>query len=414
MVYRLHFLGVLLALLPAGPLCADLTTGGTLSLEWLVDSSDAIYRVRLIEPVVPGDPYLVQRDGALKTPADFAVAKRGRQAVDRLQVPRRAFDARRSALNAREGDERLVFVRTWDSKAPTIIRQVNLTRPLELSSTAAITAEGVALPDRESIIRAVEDRVRLDRRLSDRTRQLRERVDKGGGFRPFGDPAPLEGNIGGFRLRIECDVWDNPPHGEHGYRIHDEDLLLTDIIVPADPELHGQLLEAVADGFPHTADWLLAIGALVNYPGEETERVLEEVASRSPGWSYAKYVLWYFQYRHDLSDPLNDKLVGRWRLVGRRELIDLILDEKNTFTATGFDRPQQNDEEPRHLWDGKGYWAVRDGRLSLFRHEFLHKKLGWTTSYSRTIFEHKPIKEVSGHAVILEGGPVMLKRTDTD
>lgn len=398
---RLLFWGLLLAGVSSGRLYADLTTGGTLSLEWLVDSSDAVYLVRLTEPTAPDGNFLIERERMLKVPADAEAVKQC-QTIDQWQIPR-------ESLSVTDGDQWLVFIRTWEAKRPTIVRHVNLTRPLERSATAALNSEGMPLPDRKSILRAAEERVRLNRQLSERARQVREYVDEGGGgSSPFGDPAPLEENLGGFRVRIHCDHWDNPPWGQHGYRIRDEDLLLTDAIVPADPKYHKQLLEAAGRQNDPLFENRASI-ALVNYPGEETERVLKDVASRSAGWTSAKYVLWYFKFRHNVSDPLNDDLVGRWRLIGQRELIDMTLDDDNTFTATGFERPQQKGEEPRRLWHGKGYWVVRDSQLTLWRREFLHPKLGWMSN-QRTIFADKCIKEASPDAIVLAGGPLMVVR----
>ena len=345
-IIRLGFLGLILAGLRSDPLYADLTTGQTLSLEWLVDSSDAIYLIRLRKPPPPDTHFLIERERVLKIPTDAEAVEQSHRTIEQWEIPR-------ASQTVRDGDQWLVFIRTWQEKQPTIARIINLTRPLQQSATAAISSKGVPIPDRTRIVRAAEERVRLNRRLVGRARQVREQVDKGGGSDPFGDPARLEGYLGGFPIRINCDLWDNPPQGDHSYRIHGEDLLLTEAVVPADPEYREQLLEAAR--VEHGHERTRAICALVNYPGEATERFLKDLASPSPGWTFgpgwndAKNVLWYFHFRHDLSDPLNAELVGRWRLVGQREVIDLTLEKGNTFAAAGFERPEQKGDEAPHL-----------------------------------------------------------------
>lgn len=410
---RLGFLGLLLTGLPSGPLYADLTTGGALSLEWLVDSSDAVYLIWLREETQPDTHFLAERENALKIPADAEAVEQIHHVIDQWQVPR-YYQPRRNSDPARNGDQWLVFIRTWEEKPPTIVAQINLTRPLERSATAAINADGVPLSDKRQILQAITERVGLNRQLSGRARQVREHVDKGPrGFSPFGDPAPLESSLGGLQITIDCDLWaKHHPPDEHGYHIHNEDLLLQSLIIPADPKYHQQLLQAVRQRHPllrHPLFENRATFYLVNYPGEETERVLEELP---PG--VAKRVLWYFKFRHEISDPLNDDLVGRWRLVGQRELIDLTLNDDNTFTASGFTRPLQEGEAAQYLWQGKGYWVVRDKQLTLWRQHFLHPKRGWMDAHYRTIFEDKGVVEMSPERVVLEEGPLMLKREGGD
>lgn len=403
---RSALLGLLLTVVAAGSLFSDTYTGTALSLEWLVDSSDAIQVVHLADPAPLDTFFVIEKGREIKVPTDPASVQQCLRVIDRWQIP----------INSREfkkGDSWLVFLRTWEDKQPTMIKHISLSRPLEWSYTAAINSDGIPLVTETQILQAVEERVRLNRKLTGQARKAREHVDKGElGAYPWGEPSRL--SLGGFKVRISCNLWDDAAPwykklslGDIGYRINAEDLDLTDIIVPADPKYHKPLLEAVESN-----DMLFgghACKFLVNYPGEETERVLEKVASEFVGWSDAKYVLWYFKYRHDLSDPLNVDFRGQWRLDGKEESIDLVFNDDNTFTANGSKRSGKAGEENGHQWQGRGYWVVRNNQLSIFRHQKLHPKLGWQDIVSRTIFADKNVIKVSKEEIVLDGGPLMRR-----
>jgi hypothetical protein len=285
-----------------------------------------------------------------------------------------------------------------------------------------VNAEGEVLTEKTAVIEAVDARVRLKRRLP--ARCDREAVDKLavrqglsqrlGSSAPFGDPAPLEGFLGGIRIKIDCQLWD---HGGP----HDCDTILIAAVVPADPKYHAPLLAAARkdlEPYQHPRDLLYQtpIHSLVNYPGEATEACLKEVFAKQD-WSdvrrfAARNVLLYLRYRHDITDPLNKRLVGKWQLVGSSELIDLDFHGDNSFTATAFKRPTDGDNPSQASWRGKGYWVVRAGRLSVFRTH------SWSGSWpkgrwverERTIFGRKLIEEVTAEGVVLEGGPPMKRR----
>lgn len=404
---RSALLGLLLTVVSAGTLFADSYTGTALSLEWLVDSSDAIQVVRLVDPAPRDTFFMIEKGREMKVPTESASVQQCLRKIDQWHIPI-------NSTEFKKGDNWLVFLRTWEDKQPTMLKHISLSRPLERSATAAIDSDGMPLVTETQILQAVEERVRLNRKLTGRARKAREQVDKGElGAYPWGEPSRL--NLGGFKVHIGCNLWDYPAPwyeklslGDIGYRIIAEDLDLTDMIVPADPKYHKPLLEAAG-----TNDMLFGGHAstyLVNYPGEETERVLEKVASNFVGWSDAKYVLWYFKYRHDLSDPLNVDLRGPWRLVGEKESIDLVFNDDNTFTANGSTRSGKKEgEEERNQWHGRGYWVVRNNQLSIFRHQKLHPKLGWQDIVSRTIFADKNVIEVSKTEVVLDGGPLMQR-----
>jgi hypothetical protein len=377
---------------------ADYTTADTLSIEWVAHSSDGIYLVRV---------------GNVPKNAGAAHV----ELVRVLCEPRQQRDAALQLLNSvgpfrseQEGDRWLLFVRVWETKPPEIFYRVNLSRPLQSPWTAAITARGTPLDKAEEILKVVEARLQRQQRLSKRERALRESVD-GGGI-GWGNGFSLESHLGGLMMRINCDLWDTPYEVEDqvGYDIFDEDLGLTGVVVPADPEYHDELLKAAADpeGGP-TANW--ALRALVNYPGEKTEAVLNKlIESKTGAWGTAQMVAWFFRYRYDLSDPLHHELVGRWQLLGHRERMELTFNEDGTFVGYSYAR---DSSEP--LWEGGGYWLLHEKTLTLHRHVQRHltpeksrERPGWFSNH-RTIFRDKPILRTTPKEVFLKDGPVMTR-----
>jgi hypothetical protein len=292
---------------------ADYTTDETHSLEWIVHSSDAIYLVRSAKPKQDEGSWSIVWERTLREPTDPSGS------IIRAVEEAELFGS------ARDGDQWLVFVRTWENKPPNVFYRVNLSRPLESPWTAAINAEGTPLASKVAILKTVEDRLRLNRRLSDRERRGRERVDLGGppSWHDGATRFSLEYCLGGFLVPINCDLWDNPSKASVNYTIIDEDLGLTGVVVPAHPEFYDTLLQAARHGDgSHDCNW--AIANLINYPGPRTDKVLQDlIESQSLSRGLAQDVAWFFRYRYDLSDPLHRELVGHWQLLGHRERIDI-------------------------------------------------------------------------------------------
>ncbi len=395
----------------------DLYSGCALSLDWLIDSSDEIYRVTVVEDSQSTSNLGANLEAVLKSVHSAAEphveSKAGRTDANRPtnraptgSLP--AFDrAPASRWEKAIGDEWLLFVRKYKDGANRIVRGINLTRPREHSWTAAITGEGVPLADKQSILEAVRDRIDQNRRLP--TRCDRDVVDRLA-FEPQNlehtpfDLTVVESFLGGFAISIDCNYWDNPEDEQV-----DEDLWLNEVIVPADPQYQARLLEKLkSTGLGRKCRWTYA---LVNYPGEETRRYLK---GASPHGTAAKNVLFYFQHYMPDDDTANsalvEQLIGRWRLTGQRELIDLTLEPDGTFLANGYRRPTKEGEEPRRLWVGKGSWLLRSTRLTL-RRTHVRSRSQWLTTGDRIIFEHKLIRQVSAESVTLEHGPLMQRLT---
>jgi hypothetical protein len=385
----------LVVLTAAGTARGDLYTDGVLSLDWLVDSSDEIYHVE----IGPDDSNRVLAQSPKRIKSRSANSTRADDGPAHLQLPQQA----------KQGEEWLLFVRFAADGAAKVFRGVNLSRPMASYRSAAISREGKPLPNRQDILAAVEMRIRLGRRLPpgcDRdavviSRTGQDWTDYWSSY-PFDTPAPLERYLGCARVKINCSDWDTAGP-------NNEDTWLNLAVVPIEPEDHPRLLEAARLGGKYTGSptYYHPLHSLVNFPGEETEKCLLAVAQDSRD-HFSERIAWdvlsYFRYRLPVSDPLNAQLVGSWQLDGQRERIALKLQEDNTFTATAGDFPDPyTRENPRRTWGGKGYWVVRDGRLSVFRSHAGSERNG------RTIFQDKPILKVTSTEVLLEGGPPMKR-----
>ena len=404
---------VLAALLAGDAARGDVCSDGVLCLDWLVDSSDEIHRVRL----VPGDgdtPPVYEPLATLKPPSPEPTLAPGE--VDRMSIPWLYADP-----EAMQGGEWLLFVRLAENRTPRITKGINLSQPMASYATAAFTREGKPIRGRDEILAALNARIRLGRRVPpkcdrDAVDELIKTAPSGGhvdwsSTYPYGDPAPLEKFLGGVLIRIDCDYWNQ--EGPHNH-----DTWINVAVVPVEPEDRERLLEAARLGeeYKGSPRYCHPIYNLVNFPDKKTEEFLwqtlrdsKEVYSERR--SVAAYLLSYFIYRLESTDPLNKKLVGPWRLEGQRERIDVDFKEDNTFTATGYDFPYPHTrEDPRLAWRGKGHWVVRNGKLSIGRtHAWGWGNKDWVKN-SRDIFYYKPIKKVTPTEVVLEGGPPMKRR----
>jgi len=402
---------ILVVLFAACPAHGDLYTDGVLTLDWLVDSADEIHRVRFVPRESDG--------GLVSEPLETLKPKSGESALKREDVARL-----RPPRSPRSG-EWLFFVRLTEIGQAALVRGVSLEHPMASYRTAAFTRNGTPLRDRDSILAATKARIALGRSLPARCDQTAVeamighapssgRTDLPWAAYPFGDPAPLQQYLGGMLVRISCEDWDN----EGPY---DVDTWLNVAVVPVEPGDHERLLEAARLGEKYKGPprYCHPIACLVNFPGKRTEEFLHEVQqnprARRTDELTAAHVLSYFHYHLEATDPLNNQLVGSWRLEGQRERIDIELEKDNTFTATAWDFrwDQETKEIPCRTWRGKGYWVVRDGKLSILRsHYGMRRSKSWHRN-EREIFANKPILEVTDTAVVLKSGPPMTRKPAT-
>ena len=393
----------------------DLQTANVFSLEWLVDSSDEIHLVQIV-PLDANGQLAVKPLRALKTHRErLRLGTPSADLASTLQgyVETRRWKGRPSEMRPSENEEWILFMRgkytgsfIWSRN---VFYGINLTQPLKSYMTAAIPREGKPLADRDTIVGAVEARVQLNRQLPPLAdREATEKLRLGGDlWSPMMQSSRAEGqsstwlkaHLGGTLVRIDCDYWDT---------------WLDWALVPVEPEDHVQLLEAARQEADSTqrSKFRNPILALVNFPGEETQACLQDIRAGRPSHTArmsAGLVLHFFIYHLEPTDPLNQKLLGRWRLEGLNEIIDLTFTRDQTFVATAFSRPREKHEESQHLWDGQGYWIVRDGELSITR-THAREGLSWRIGPQRELFRSKKIERVTPTEVVLHGGPPMKRR----
>ena len=379
-------------------------TQGVLSLEWLVDSADEIYLVHFGSPDAKGFP-AVHVQKMLKAREDESQWDEQRIAE---KVSRFSF---RPNTRPREGEDWLFFAR--GGLIPYVFRGINLTDPTKHYRTAAVTAKGDVVPNRQAIIEAVEARVRGGHRLTVGSRRrdldtMRDWSAKGLTHKhePGQGPIYLKDCVGAILVRVHCDYWATEGSGDRA-------VLIDRVMIPAAPEDHRQLLDVVrqgahSDGRP---DYCYPILSLVNFPGDETEACLEDTLqdpTRAEDEKQAcRDVLEYFVYHRKRKDPRNKALVGRWLLRGNHETILISLSDNQTFLASSVSRPQGPAGVKRHLWDGLGYWMVREGRLSIMRTQ-VRQDLEWSEN-RRELFRNKRIEKITRDEVTLEDGPEMVR-----
>ncbi|MCA9046495.1 MAG: hypothetical protein KDA69_19365, partial [Planctomycetaceae bacterium] len=315
------------------------------------------------------------------------------------------------------GQEWLLFVRHELDRSPTVFRGTNLSDPLAHYHSAAITSEGQPLKTKLEILTAIEILLRTNAPLDPRCN--RPSADELVGSEshdvipevkdpenPFATPRALDRHLGNVRIHIDCSEWDQP--GSHGL-----DTWLNRMLIPVKQEHHEQLLkEAMFSGTKDIGHFSQPIETLVNFPGEKTEAVLNEIIERHfengnvrtqrPA-QLARHVL---NYLHD--DTLNRSLVGHWDIFGSSEIISVRLHADQSFTATSYQRVKADDPKGAPLWQGKGRWIVRDVRLHLVRDHLIDE--GQTRLATREIFFGKRVMELRDEEVVLDQGPYMVRR----
>lgn len=185
-----------------------------------------------------------------------------------------------------------------------MVRAIWLTRPLWSSGTAAVTAASKPLADKAAVLRAVHERLKLNRRPPEGcNRELIDRWnDNQDGVVAFYWEATKRNTLleksdvaamrGGFAISISCDDWDSPQPGGL-----DEDLLLTHAIVPADPE-YASLFSEVKNSEPRV---IHEVFALMNYP-EQAKKLW--APDGQPRGKLAKHLF----YRENSVSPLDKSL----------------------------------------------------------------------------------------------------------
>ena len=403
---------------------ADLYTGGVLSLEWIVDSSDTIVRVQLVADRQEGgklslDPQQVLK-GELTTDKILAMFDAKPELFVRFSrsngiEPKNRIQFRLSgtphhwcpACRVHPGDQWFLFARSDKASPFQVFYAMNLHSPREFSGVAAVMSSGKALQEKKQIIAAVELRIERNHVLPKACqRDLIDRWTSRDGVLRWAEQSrrndyfwssiEVDSIRGGFAIDIENDYWDNPNPGDV-----DEDLILLQAIVPATVEFLPLLRQQVASTRGEAAMY-----ALLNYPGEQTEALLEEeIENDSLYANTARRVLTHLRYRQDFDDPLNRRLTGRWNLYGQLERVELDFHDDHTCVVNVI--PVRSGASTPYRLDGRGYWSIRDGHLWIVRSHI--RRAGQWKMAPRWFFSAKEILEFDDRRIVLEGGPKMAR-----
>lgn len=386
---RLIPLTTLLVLVTSLSASADLYTGGELSVEWLVDSSDEIVFIQAREVetseqtrsvsivrTLKGQTTSAQTPQELPKPDEqpFRLEK-DLKGVLRLQF--RSNDPslwRNAGWKGGRSSEWLLFIRTNGAKR-WVVKGINLTKPTETSRTSAITADGIVLKQKDQILKHVENRINqqhklpigCQRKFIDNWKSSHtHHTSQAGPQWWFEDLRRKEVRLsdelvaqvlGGFAVPIAIEYWDEPGVGDA-----DEDLHLTFAIVPADSRSKAKLMQSIKTS--STLPPFHVLVALLNYPGKETESILQKVASDHRGSTLlANRLLEYLRYTKNPASPLDEQLLGKWRLEGRNETVYLNFQSDHLCSIDVRPTEVTRNNEYYLPIDGKGRWAVHEGKL---------------------------------------------------
>ena len=100
-----------------------------------------------------------------------------------------------------------------------------------------------------------------------------------------------------------------------------------------------------------------------------------------------------------MGDPIKRQLVGRWRINGKKETIDISLASDGTFTADCFTAAAKEVERGAPTWQGQGSWSVRDKALTLKRTHTWYKVF-WSEN-PREIYKGRKVLDITPIKVLL-------------
>ncbi|MEZ6058254.1 MAG: hypothetical protein R3C01_16265 [Planctomycetaceae bacterium] len=410
---------------------ADLYTGAIRSVDWIVDSSDFMVQVKVGEtsPVVVLEDIVslrlvVSQELAADNPETLPSSNTSAQKVaTKLEFLKQPSPEQMESLRIaglewmqnwrgllEPGDEWILAGRWRDlpaddpkSKSGQFIFQgINLTRPLQWASTAAVTPRGVLLRDRESILEAFQKRLKLQRTLPPNAAWDVLETMLFGRWTEYPDGLRIESLpprafLGGVILPIDVTYWD-----EGG--LYDDDTIYLHTLAPADPEYQDEIFERA-----NSTNFVLrrlSIGMLINYPGPKTERFLETYSGdhRDQSAHDATRLLDYWQCREQPDAELNLRFLGQWRLLGRTLAIDLILNADQTATINI--RPRATADAPPT--EGFGKWRVEGDLLYIQRTRFADQRFG-TGDAQKIILPGQPIISINDDEVQLAKGLVLTR-----
>jgi hypothetical protein len=219
--------------------------------------------------------------------------------------------------------------------------------------------------------------------------------------------------LAGFQKPVDIDLWDQPKDD----RSFDEDLWVRSLTIPADEEYRKDLfafwtkqLTPVAEesrrasiGFP--------LMALINYPGEQTEQLLEQLATSSGHDFSARLALRYLRFYQEPPDRHDPRLIGSWSYVGRTERVQFDLMDDFQLLAHRRPIPYPHPSKHQREWWSKGRWNLHHGRLWMMSTElrFVRSKKFTAGRAPLPRFDQIPIERIKQDEIDFKGG-VILRR----
>lgn len=399
----------------AGVLCcsvasADLYTGHIASLEWKTHSADAVLLVS------------VQSTSADETSTKLidVFARDGGEGTDARSIAESWEPPLRYTYQKgwKPDGEWLLFVRRWNDKEPTIDHAVYLENPLQASTMAAVSADGKVLDERREILAIIRERLASAKPMTERQRAARQFVDKGNHSlsqrERRGIPENVAPWLGGFQIPANIDIWDGPEDD----RSFNESLWVTSLTVPADDAYRKVLFDywinyvrmnheerqRLTGGYP--------LSALVNYPGEQTEQLLQQLmAIQQHQFFDSKSVLHYLRFYESEFDEDDRQLVGNWVLTTSNERVQYDLMDNHELIAYRRPIPFPHHSNHQREWYAKGRWNLHDGRLRFLGTSL---RVGSSNRFRQQsspqqLLYHPRIVRISDDTITIDEG-VVLKR----
>ncbi|TWU62172.1 hypothetical protein V7x_39010 [Crateriforma conspicua] len=391
---------------------ADLYTGHVASLEWKTHSADFVLLVT-VESTSPDETTtklvdVFTRDGSEVSDAD-SIAKSWKRPIRYVYQH-----------DWKPDGEWLLFVRRWNTGEPTIDHTVFLHAPRLGSSFCAVTAKGEILEDRKRILDVVKNRLANGRRMTAAQRSARRMVDKG--RLPVGHPSPSSGMpediapwLGGFQIPADIWIWDDL----NDERSFNESLWVDGITVPADKTYRKALFDYWINfiGEPDEEKRRVTPGypllALINYPGEPTERLLERIQTVHHLEFDVRSALQYLRFYESEVDPQDRRLMGSWVLNSARQQVQYDLLDHHELIVHRRPVPFPNPSKHEREWIAKGRWNLHHGRLRFLGTSLRVGSSGRFRKQSSPglLYYHPRIKHLSKDTITFDDG-VKLKRVD--
>lgn len=393
---------------------ADLYTGQIASLEWKVHSSDLVLLVS-VESTSSGEFAIELLD---------QFARDNKEAADAASLAAAWEPPQRYRHDWKPDGDWLLFVRRWNDEDPTVDHTVYLENPLQASRMSAVTAEGKVLEERQEILAVINDRLARGESMTERQRLARRLVDQGSlpSIRQRKEELrathQIEPWLGGFQIPADISLWDKIDSD----RSFNESLWVNHLTVPADAaygkivfdywtndvrmsEQERQKTAGSASRYP--------LGALVNYPGEQTEELLEKLMVTRQ-YLDPVHVLNYLRFHEPKFDADDRQLVGSWIATSSVGQIQFDLMANHELLAHCRPSPFPHSNKHEREWIAKGRWNLHHGIL-----RFLGTSLRVGSSdrfrqqsSPRQLLFHPHVVRVSKDKIVMEDG-IVWERVQT-